>query len=218
MRQPPPATSPTSFQERTSMPNPPSESDTTEEHSSHESSGFLRPVALAASGLLLGVAFETLFYGRPLGVSFAIWVWLCIAALFALGLSEGRPPSPVALALAGLISRAVDPARLSGRAADCLPGRGARPGRPGLLVRVYQQGDLLSYGFFDFGLGLVIPAGGGLVQAVAGAFGDADATVSANGRPNRRWPAWAAVCCSHSPSWWPSWSCSVPPTWSSATM
>jgi hypothetical protein len=114
-------------------------------------------VALAASGLLLGVAFEILFYGRPLGISFAVWVILCLTALFFLGRREGVSPAPVAWALAAIVVLfsvlpvfRAEPLTVFLDAVFALAGLA-------LLVRVYQQGDLLSYGFFDFGMGIVMP-------------------------------------------------------------
>ncbi len=139
------------------MPKPPSESDPSTADSSQQGSGFLRPVALAASGLFLGLAFEVLLYGRPIGVSFALWVWLCIGALFFLGRTEARSPSPVAVALAVLVGvLAVLPVFRAEPLTVFLDVVLALAGLA-LLVHVYRQGDLLSYGFLDFGMGLVIP-------------------------------------------------------------
>jgi hypothetical protein len=133
------------------------DSSTLEARASAEPSGFRRPVHLAAAGLILGTAFEYLFYGRTLGISFAVWTWLCLGALFILGWREGIRPSVASLGLGAVA------ALLSG-----LPAFRSEPLTVFLdvvltlcslvlLVRTYRSRDLLSYGFADFGLGLIIP-------------------------------------------------------------
>ncbi|MGA9191852.1 MAG: DUF4173 domain-containing protein [Anaerolineales bacterium] len=139
------------------MPKPSAEPEHPDEKAQPKGSGFHQPVALAAAGLVLGVAFEVLFFKRPLGVSFAVWVGLCLVALFFLGRREGVSPAPVAWALAGVVLLLsilpvfrAEPLTVFLDVVLALAGLA-------LLVRVYQQGDLLSFGFFDFGLGLVLP-------------------------------------------------------------
>jgi Domain of unknown function (DUF4153) len=120
-------------------------------------SGFRRPLALAAGGLILGTAFEYLFYGRPLGISFAVWTWLCLAALLVLGWREGVRPSAASLGLTAVVAAlSVLPAFRSEPLSVFLDVVLVLCGLA-LLVRTYRTRDLFSFGFADFGLGLVIP-------------------------------------------------------------
>ncbi|MGD8813947.1 MAG: DUF4173 domain-containing protein, partial [Anaerolineales bacterium] len=51
------------------------------------------PFGLSLIGLLLGLSVEILFHGHPVGVSFPIWVLLCVLGLFVASYIEGVRPS-----------------------------------------------------------------------------------------------------------------------------
>jgi hypothetical protein len=139
------------------MPDPQSETGTPDKETAAEASGFGKPVWLAGGALILGLAFEVLFYGRPLGISFPIWTWLCLGALIAFGIMEGIGPSPLTIGLSALTALLAilpvfrtEPLTVFLDVVFVLAGLA-------LIVRDYRHGDLLSYGFLDFGLGLIIP-------------------------------------------------------------
>ncbi|MBI4347277.1 MAG: DUF4173 domain-containing protein [Elusimicrobia bacterium] len=56
------------------------------------------PLKTALGALALGVLFDYLFYGRPLGVSVPLFVWLALYVSAALAWRHGRPPSAGQLA------------------------------------------------------------------------------------------------------------------------
>ncbi len=135
----------------------PADTPALEVEATAQPSGFRRPLRLAAAGLVLGTAFEYLFYGRPLGVSFAIWTWLCLAALIGLGWQEGVKPSAPSLGLGAAVAvLSVLPAFRSEPLTVFLDVILTLCGLA-LLVRTYRSKDLMAFGFADFGLGLVIP-------------------------------------------------------------
>ena len=47
----------------------------------HDETVFKFPLILALIGLVLGLAFEILFFGHPIGISFSIMAVLCVAGL-----------------------------------------------------------------------------------------------------------------------------------------
>lgn len=135
----------------------PADTPALEVEAAAQPSGFRRPLRLVAAGLVLGTAFEYLFYGRPLGVSFAVWTWLCLASLIGLGWQEGVKPSAPSLGLGAAVAvLSVLPAFRSEPLTVFLDVILTLCGLA-LLVRTYRSKDLMAFGFADFGLGLVIP-------------------------------------------------------------
>lgn len=61
---------------------------------------YLRPLALTAIALAVGLAFEVLFFGHPLGINFPLWATLSVAALLGAAVWQGVSPSWQGLPLA----------------------------------------------------------------------------------------------------------------------
>jgi hypothetical protein len=109
-------------------------------------------VRLGLIGLGLGVAFEVLFYGHLLGVSFPIWVALCIAGLVAAAAIEAVPlrlgrlllAVPI-LFLAAMTSLRLEPLTVFLDVALTLA-------LLALWVRTFRTGRLADFGWLDFGL------------------------------------------------------------------
>lgn len=118
-------------------------------------SAFKRPTWLALAGLALGCAVEYLFYGRPLGVSLAVWAALCLAAAFGLAFAEGVRParSAYALGTSALVFSVLPVFRAEPLTA--LLDVAATVGLLILMVRTFQLGRLLDFGWVDLGLAAV---------------------------------------------------------------
>ena len=74
------------------------------------------PLRLTLAILLLSILWERLFYGRPIGISYPLWIGLALIAGFIWAYYEGRRPSLTAiiltipiLALAALVPLRVEP-------------------------------------------------------------------------------------------------------------
>ncbi|MFP3854526.1 MAG: DUF4153 domain-containing protein [Anaerolineales bacterium] len=74
------------------------------------------PLRLTIVVLLLAILWERFFYGRPIGISYPLWIALALMAGFAWAFYEGRRPSLIAisltipvLALAALVPLRVEP-------------------------------------------------------------------------------------------------------------
>lgn len=113
------------------------------------------PVALAVAALGLGLAFERLLYARPLGLSYPIWILLCITVLFALASREGVRTArgsrflviPL-LAVAGLVFLRSEPLTVFlGTTVSLL--------LVGILVRSLPAGGVLRWGWLDFAASLI---------------------------------------------------------------
>ncbi len=116
--------------------------------------GVSAAVRLGLIGLGLGVAFEVLFYGHLLGVSFLIWEALCIAGLVAAGAIEAVPLRPGRLLLAvpilflaAMTSLRLEPLTVFLDVALTLA-------LLALWVRSFRTGRLADFGWLDFGLAL----------------------------------------------------------------
>jgi hypothetical protein len=104
---------------------------------------------LALTALGLGWAVQFLFYGRPIGISFPIWVALALACLYLWSRREGRTPAKemalvfvLIVALAALVPLRVEP--LTTFSATALTFV-----LLAILVRGYRPGRLLEWGWFD---------------------------------------------------------------------
>lgn len=116
---------------------------------------FKHPTWLALAGLVLGLAVEYLFYGRPLGVSLSVWAALCLAAAFGLAAAEGIKPSWSAYGLgASALVFSVLPV-FRAEPLTTLLDVGATVGLLILLVRTFQLGGLLDFGWVDLALSAV---------------------------------------------------------------
>lgn len=107
------------------------------------------PSALALLGLGLGVLTERLFFGRPLGVSYPIWLTVCCLALLAWSLYERREPSKWALILllptvatAALVPLRVEPLTTFLSVSVSL-------GLLAVLVRLFRSGRFFDWGWLD---------------------------------------------------------------------
>ncbi|TFH33834.1 MAG: hypothetical protein E4G99_10755, partial [Anaerolineales bacterium] len=110
------------------------------------------PLELALIALLLGLAFEILFDGHPLGINFPIWAALCVAGLLVAAVFEDVKPSRFESLLAipivfFSIMAAVRQEGLSVFLAVvftllCL----------GLWVRTFRPGRFLRFGWLDLAI------------------------------------------------------------------
>jgi hypothetical protein len=115
---------------------------------------FSTAVQVGLIGLALGVAFEILFYGHALGISFPIWVVLALAALAAAAMVEKVSLrwgsvllcAPI-LFLAAMASIRLEPLSVFLDVVLTLA-------LLALLVRSFRAGRLADYGWVDFGLAL----------------------------------------------------------------
>ena len=118
-------------------------------------SAFSRPTWLTLAGLMLGCAVEYLFYGRPLGVSLAVWAFLCLAAAFGLAANEGIRPSWSAYVLgASALVFSVLPV-FRAEPLTALLDVAATIGLLILMVRTFRLGGLLDFGWVDLALSAV---------------------------------------------------------------
>jgi hypothetical protein len=114
-------------------------------------SGALR---VALIGLGLGLAFEVLFYGHPLGVSFPLWVLLSIVGLVAAAVLETIPLRPNRLWLIAPIVFLAGMASLRSEPLTVFLDVVVTLALLGLWVRSFRTGRLADYGWLDFGLAL----------------------------------------------------------------
>jgi len=113
------------------------------------------PLVLTLIGFLLGLAFEILFFGHPIGISFAIMAVLCVAGLLFTAWREGVPYARENLFLAIpilffsiMIFLRTEPLTLFLNIVLVLI-------LFALWVRTFRQGGLLNYGWLDIGLALL---------------------------------------------------------------
>lgn len=120
-----------------------------------QAEGFRHPEWLALASLLIGLAVEILFYGRPPGVSFPIWAaMVCVAALLMARAESRRPPGDSAwliapiLILAGLAFVRLEPLTLFLNIISvlCLFA---------VWVRTFRTGRVLDFGWLDFAVSLL---------------------------------------------------------------
>lgn len=119
-----------------------------------DSPGFSAALLFSLIGLVLGLAFEVLFYGHPIGISFPIWVTLAIAGLAGAAAIASVPlkasnlwPAVPILFLAMMISLRQEPLTVF---LDVVVTMGLLA----LWVRSFRAGNLADYGWLDIGLAL----------------------------------------------------------------
>jgi len=112
------------------------------------------PLILTLIGFLLGLAFEILFYGHPIGISFSIMALLCVAGLLIAARQEKIPFSKENLLLAipilffSIMSfLPLEPLTVFLNVVLTLM-------LFALWVRTFISGRLLDFGWLDFGLAL----------------------------------------------------------------
>jgi len=113
------------------------------------------PVTLVLTALVLGIAVEVLFDGRPIGVSAVIWAGLCIACTLGMAAVERVRPSPDGLWLvppivffAGMLALRVEPMTVTLDVVLVLA-------LLALWVRTFRAGGLRRSGWLDLGLAVV---------------------------------------------------------------
>ncbi len=108
------------------------------------------PLALTIASLGLGVAFERLLYARSVGLSYPLWILMCVIALFALARSEGLSTARVSralvlplLAVAGLVFLRSEPMTATLSIVVSLLVMG-------ILLRSLVPGGIARWGWLDF--------------------------------------------------------------------
>jgi hypothetical protein len=119
-----------------------------------EPRGLPHAIRLSLIGLSLGVAFEVLFYGHPLGVSFVIWAALCVAGLAVAAALEAIPLQLGRLWLAVPILFLAAMTSLRSEPMSVLLDVVLTLALLTLWVRSFRTGRLVDFGWLDFGLAL----------------------------------------------------------------
>ena len=114
------------------------------------------PELLVMVGLGLGVAYERLIYARPLGVSYPLWIGLCLGALFFMARQDemkvtkwGWALSVPVFVLAALVGVRSEPL-------TAFLGVILSLWWLGVLVRALRPGRVLQWGWLDFADALVL--------------------------------------------------------------
>jgi hypothetical protein len=125
------------------------------EHKTEVETMFRFPLILALVGLALGMCFEILFFGHPIGISFSIMALLCIGALLFTAWREGIPFASENLFLgipilffSIMTFLRTEPMTLFLNIVITLM-------LFALWVRTFRLGGLLDYGWLDMGLALL---------------------------------------------------------------
>jgi len=114
------------------------------------------PAWLTLGALILGIAFEVLFYGHSLGISFLLWTGLCVAALLGSARLEGRSIDRVTQVLIAPMLFFAGMTFLRREPLTTFLNVSMTLALLALWVRSFRSGQLLKYGWLDFILAEVV--------------------------------------------------------------
>ena len=112
-------------------------------------------LAIALIALTLGLAFEILFDGHRLGISFPIWATLCVAGLLASAYIEGVTPSRVEAALALPVLLLAWMTIFREEPFTIFLGVAGTLVLFALWIRTFRAGALPRFGWLDFATALI---------------------------------------------------------------